>query len=291
MTAILLRRKKLGAASCTGISEKSQQGIYTVRNWVDDDVPAGVDAEGYVFRWGCTSTLPTVYNHRTVVNEAKAIHWCTDKRASRLAMQEAGVSVPKTWGSEEDFGEQLFPRGYPIEYNGPMYVARKSQHAQGRDLVYGNPAVVAQALLNWEEGYISEFINKVAEYRVYVVQGRAVGVGNKTPADPTAIAWNMAQGGSFANVRWGSWPLAVVEEALKAVAISGLDFAGADVMVDADGKVYVLELNSAPSLGPYMQGCFAKAFDYIIANGKEALPPIRVWKRWQSYVHPAIWSG
>lgn len=288
MTAIILRRKGLGKASCQGISEKSQQGIGIVRNWLRPDWQGqgGISNPLIVFRWGCTSNVPDAPgNPANVINSAKAIHWCTDKRASRLAMQEAGVFVPDTYPTEQF---QLRQRD---GYN--KWVLRPSRHAQGRNLVSGTDYDICSALEHgstYTGGYVSRLIDKVAEYRVYIVQGRVVGVGNKTPADPTAIAWNMAQGGSFANVRWGEWPLAVVQEALKAVTLSGLDFAGVDVMVDAEGKVYVLELNSAPSLGPYMQGCFAKAFDYIIANGKDALP-YQGTPSWKLYIHPAIWSG
>ena len=70
--------------------------------------------------------------------------------------------------------------------------------------------------------------------------------------------------------------------------MSGLDFGGVDVMVDADGKAYVLEINSAPSLtSPYRQECMAKCFDYIVENGKGMIG-VKDDEDWKDFVHPAV---
>ena len=77
--------------------------------------------------------------------------------------------------------------------------------------------------------------------------------------------------------------------AIEAFNLSSLDFGGVDVMVDADGEVYVLEINSAPSLtSPYRQECFAKAFDYIILNNKERIPLIDGRGGYTKFIHPAL---
>jgi glutathione synthase/RimK-type ligase-like ATP-grasp enzyme len=137
--------------------------------------------------------------------------------------------------------------------------------------------------------YISELINKVAEYRVAFVSGRVCWVANKTPGDPSSVAWNVAQGGRFDNVRWGEWPLRVVRVAREAFMLSGLDFGGVDVMTDADGQAYVLEINSAPSqTSPYRQECMAKCFDYIVTNGKGDLPITTERGGFRKFIHPAL---
>jgi hypothetical protein len=84
-------------------------------------------------------------------------------------------------------------------------------------------------------------------------------VAEKIPEDKDAIAWNHAGGGSvFHNVKWKQWPRKVCEEALKAQKVVGIDFTGIDLMTKGD-DVYVLELNSAPSLtSTYRQRLFAK---------------------------------
>lgn len=283
MNAILLRRRKLGRTSCREIAAKMQGYARVVRNWVAQDVPANLNTSGFVFRWGCTSLLPAVYANCTVVNTAKSISWCADKKQGRLDMQAAGVPVPETWDLDE-FVEE--------DRDDQLYVVRPPQHAQGRNLL----ALTNDEIMStnfpavYSGGYVSEFIDKEHEYRVFVCQNRAVWVAKKTPGNPEQVAWNVAQGGRFDNVRWGDWPLNVVRAALAAAKVSGTDFSGVDVMMDAEGQAYVLEVNSAPSqTSPYRQGCVAKAFSYIVANGKEHFPDVTEdVPTWKSYIHPAL---
>jgi glutathione synthase/RimK-type ligase-like ATP-grasp enzyme len=119
--------------------------------------------------------------------------------------------------------------------------------------------------------------------------GRAVWVAEKTPANKADIAWNVAKGGRFDNVRWSNWPLKAVKIAIKAFNLSNLDFGGVDVMVDAQGDVTVLEINSAPSLtSPYRQECMAKAFDYTLEHGKERMPLTEEDGQYLKFIHPAL---
>lgn len=294
MTAIILRRRKLGRGSTRGICAASTTGIYTVRNWKPNDVPAGAEVDGYLFRWGCTSTVPAVYSDRTVVNSAEAIHWCSDKRQGRLDMQAAGVPVPQTWAMEEFVALPHATAGSEAD-PGAHFVVRPARHAQGRNLEVVSYDTARRNLHpKYADGYISRLINKVAEYRVFVCQNRAVWVAKKTPGNPEQVAWNVAQGGRFDNVRWDDWPLAVIKAALAAAKVAapmGLTFCGVDVMADVCGKPYVLEVNSAPSqTSEYRQRCVAKAFDHIVQNGKADFPDVPSGPRrtYKSYIHPAL---
>lgn len=281
MTAIILRRRKLGRGSTKGIREQAQEPISVVRNWADD-FP---DGQLLVFRWGCTSNIP---EGSSVVNTAKAIHWCSDKRQGRLDMQAAGVPVPETWAAEAFRADYLQGIG-----KDGRWVLRPAQHAQGRNLVAGADSSLIDYLGSslYAGGYVSQLIDKVAEYRVFVCQNRAVWVAKKTPGNPEQVAWNVAQGGRFDNVRWNDWPMPVVKAALAAAKVSGTDFCGVDVMVDAEDNPYVLEVNSAPSqTSEYRQRCVAKAFDYIIENGKQHFDDVPDGPRrtYKSYIHPAV---
>lgn len=283
MSAVILRRRKLGRGSALGIANVSTTGIRQVRNW-KEQLPADTSI---VFRWGCTSNVGTegIGHQVDVVNTAASIHWCSDKRQGRLDMQEAGVPVPKTWGDFASFTSDNVPAG--------IYVVRPVRHAQGRNLWVLPPAAAAGQLASIGEGYISELIDKVAEYRVFVCQNRVVWVAKKTPGNPDDVAWNVARGGRFDNVRWDEWPIKVVVAALAAAKVSDTDFSGVDVMVDAEGNPYVLEVNSAPSqTSEYRQRCVAKAFDYIVTNGKAHFPDVELTPRrtYKSYIHPALWS-
>ena len=129
----------------------------------------------------------------------------------------------------------------------------------------------------------------MSEYRVFVVQGRVACVAQKTPANPDAVAWNVAKGGRFDNVRWNDWPLKAVRVAVEGFKLSSLDFGGVDVMVDAEGDATILEINSAPSLtSPYRQECMAKAFDYILENGKDRIHLIEERGGYLKFIHPAL---
>lgn len=308
MSAIILRRRKLGRAT-RHVAEAMKSSCKVVRNWRPKDWQntGGVMDALTVFRWGCTSSLTGLVasENTTVVNSADSIHWCSNKRQGRLDMQAAGVPVPATYdprvilasfgdGHEGDFQEAAQAAGIDKQW-----VLRPSRHSQGKNLLYGTMAeldenlnalyVGARRLYDeFLDGYMSELIDKKAEYRVLVCQNRVVWVAKKTPGNPEDVAWNVAQGGRFDNVRWSDWPLAVIRAALAAAKVGKLDFAGVDVMVDDGGKPYVLEANSAPSqTSPYRQQCLAKAFDYIAQNGKKHFEDVTI-ESWKDCIHPAV---
>lgn len=277
---IILRRRKLGRTSAKEIA-KHIPNCAVVRN--DQPVPnqaLHVVETPYLFRWGTTSNVPAGYD---IINQAAAIHEVNDKSGFRMKlMQEAPDTIPATFLSFEDLHDSQ--TRFPV-------IVRPQRHAQGRNLYKCDNAVELEAAIRrcGEGYYISQYIPKVAEYRVAVVSGRAVWVANKTPADPAAIAWNAARGGRFDNVNWGDWPLKAVKVAIQAFNVSGLDFGGVDIMVDAEGNCYVLEINSAPSLtSPYRQECMGKAFAYIVANGKERIPLTDARGGYKKFIHPAV---
>lgn len=147
-----------------------------------------------------------------------------------------------------------------------------------------------------EGHYARPLIQKKAEYRVYVVNGRVVNVAQKTPSNPDDVAWNVAQGGRFDNVKWGAWPLNVVDLACRIFPHTGLNITGIDVMVDHDDNAWFIEANSAPSLPfnsdgstTYRQKCVAKSIHYMLTVNKEMLS-VTTENGWRGYVHPAIYS-
>jgi hypothetical protein len=258
-------------SSCKGIAEFSKRGIKWVRN--DKVLPE----DNLYIRWGCTTNVPS----KNVLNTAAAIHEVNDKSTFRHELDKQDL-CPATWLNQEEVPDAVLRSGV---------IVRPVRHAQGRHLyLCKTKEELEQAVRACGEGYyIGEYIKKVAEYRVAVVQGRAVWVAKKTPADPAAIAWNVAKGGRFDNVRWNDWPLKVVKTAIEGFNLSSLDFGGVDVMVDQHGECFILEINSAPSLtSPYRQECFAKAFDYILDFGKERIPLIQEKGGYLKFIHPAL---
>lgn len=266
----ILRRRRLGRTSCREIARLSTTGIQCIRN----DAPQ--PEANIVFRWGCTTNV----NATTIVNTAEAIHRVNDKRAFRLLLDEHEL-CPATWGDLETFYEQANDMD--------RWIVRPERHAQGRDVILCNSRIEVEiACSRFPSYYISTYVEKEAEYRVCVVQGRVAWVANKIPDNPEAIAWNVARGGRFENVRWDAWPLKAVRIAVEAFNLSGLDFGGVDIMTRGN-DAYVLEINSAPSLtSPYRQEATAKCFDWIVNNGKAPIPVSTERGGWRKWAHPSL---
>jgi D-alanine-D-alanine ligase-like ATP-grasp enzyme len=91
-------------------------------------------------------------------------------------------------------------------------------------------------------------------------------------------------------MHWKAWPITVIEAAYKAYKLSGLYLGGVDVMVDKDGRSYILEINSAPShTSPYRKQCTTKCIDYGITYKNFAhLPPDENFKKYGKWIHPAL---
>lgn len=280
---ILLRRRKLGRTSCREIQRKSVTGLRNVRNDLFQKKTRGQKVD-WLFRWGCTS--PCEAEH--VVNKAESINLASEKYQTRVKLREAGLPIPDTWGEGEEVKE--FPRhGIVIR---PIY------HHQGRNFILAKSPEELQANLRGRRGYyLSAFIPKTREFRVFVIQGRVAAIAEKFVKDQTQLAWNKYQGGSFQNLRWREWPLEICKPAIEAVKAIGLDFGGVDIISVPDprkeGKIipYILELNSAPSLtSPYRQGVFATCFDSIVKSGSKASIPVDYenGKGYGKFLHPAL---
>lgn len=278
---IILRRKKLGRTSTKEFSKFCN--ATPVRN----DLLAKKVKEPikWLIRWGCTSVCEATHT----INKAEAISLANNKAETRKILQKLNLPkriVPNTWFDYASWEDS--------NYLGPVIV-RPIQHAQGRSLYYlKTPAEIETFFMNVphiliDKGYyISEYIEKEAEYRVFVIQGKVVWVAKKTPADPKAIAWNVAQGGKFENVRWNDWPLRACRIAIQACEALGLDFGGVDII--QKGKEFlILEVNSAPSqTSPYRQKCTGKAFDYLIKNNNQKLDTPEKVNSYTQFIHPGI---
>lgn len=178
-------------------------------------------------------------------------------------------------------------------------VVRPTHHHQGRHLKIANTGRELRGILNlraFRNGwYARDLIDKSAEYRVYVMCGKVLNVARKTPGNPNAVAWNVARGGRFDHVRWGDWPDAVCDVALKSFAATDLHFGGVDVMVDQEGRAYMIEINSAPSLPFNSDGSttirhtnMAKGIKWHMDNTWDTIEHT-VSGGWRSFIHPACW--
>lgn len=280
MKVQFLRRYRLGKGSTNGIlqymREYGENNASVVRNDTGNtDAPI-------VVRWGCTSHTGA----RITINPAESIHRVNTKDAFRKLLQDSGVSVPLSFFDKSSVLHHL------QENPGTRYIGRASKHSQGRgaEVITNIPE-----LSRSRSSYWSVIIPKQQEFRVYCFFGSVIAVAEKVCNDPSVLLWNRAQGNSiFKNVRWTAWPIDVIKEALKVHKLSGCDFEGVDVMVH-DGRPYILESNSAPSLTTeYRKQCFAKAFHDVINhirthNEKPAHNECDMSKtKYKSFIHKSI---
>lgn len=238
---------------------------------------------GWLIRWGYTGDAPRAT--RGVINEARAISATSDKTTFRRLLDEKGL-CPKTWVVE---GDVQFPA-----------VVRPRYHSGGRDVILvRNIGELRTAIQRVGAGwYAATYVDKVEEYRIFVVSGRVGWVAKKTPptqareGEARPVAWNHTFGAVFENVRFDEWPLKACKVAIEAFKFSGLDFGAVDVIIDRAGKPYVLEINTAIALeSPYRSERVAKCFDYMLANGKAVIPLVEARGGWRKFAHPAIADG
>lgn len=206
-----------------------------------------------IIRWGNTIEIDT--EGSIVYNTASAIKKATDKKLSREILAQAGVSVPRAVSPDSD------NINYPV-------IARPRRHAKGKNFVILRTFadLIRHHGINQENWYYSEFVDKVKEYRVHVAHNRVLNMLEKPNPGDGQIAWNRALNGeAFNNVRWSDYDGKVVHECIKAVEALKLNFAGVDVVVDAEGNPYILELNTSPTLASseYSMSRYAKYFDWL----------------------------
>ena len=276
-----LRRRGYGKDTCRELASVMSHDVSVIRNtrvYSHHRFP-----QDTVIRWGCTTPV----NARYEINTSQAIHQVNDKMGFRRVLNEHELCPLTTfsitdldpWGNETD------QHCYPV-------MVRPRTHARGIDIyICQTRRALAHTCHQLGEGnyYISELINKTAEYRVFIAQGRVLSVAKKIPEDPEAVAWNHAAGASFENVRWDQWPLRAVRVSVEAFNLSSLDFGAIDVIVGQDNRAYVLEINTAPALeSEYRTECLAKAFDYMLDNGKERIPLVEQRGGYRKFIHPAI---
>lgn len=286
----LLYRTDFGVAVCKEIVHYTTTGLEARYN----QNPLDPDAK-YVFRWGTTSNLP---GNPKVINTAKAIHRVYDKAAFRKVLSDAGLA-PKSWFSWKEYqgedgnismNEQDWSN-YPIK----KVLVRPRHHSRSEDMVLcDNPDLVVEAAKRLGEGnyYISEFIDKTREFRVFFCQGRIAWVVEKHPEDKKSVSWGCVDDEDdsyFEYVAWSEIPMSLAENALKAAAHSKLDFGAVDVVMDKEGRAFTLEINTGPQVTPYYAKCICKCFDYIVTNGPGDIP-VKDYSTWKNVMHPAIWS-
>lgn len=227
----------------------------------------GGEGHTIIMRWGWTGTMPSALQERKVVNSSRAIKRTSQKGQFAKEISDLGIG----------------PKSYPSEYSwfsdpedGDMHskwLSRPNYHERGRGIeVVSRELRRTQTFHLQHERYVRRLIAKEKEYRVYVFCGRVIQIERKTVADPSQIAWGN-EGSNFTNIDWSGWPVQAGEKAIRAVALAGLHYGAVDVIEDAEGTAYVLEVNTAPDLygrddgrPSYVQRVMARALRWHLNN-------------------------
>ncbi len=179
-----------------------------------------------------------------VWNDARAIERCVDKSMTSFLLARAGVPTPPTWAVEE-----LATAREIVEHErarGPL-VLKPLFGSQGRGLRLVHnaddlPPPADVAGVYYLQRYVGvERAGGFHDFRLLVSQQRVIAAMVRHAAH-----W-------ITNVKQGGRPVAVVPDAamrdlaLRAAAAVDANFAGVDIVYDADGQPLVLEVNSMPA--------------------------------------------
>jgi [lysine-biosynthesis-protein LysW]--L-2-aminoadipate ligase len=177
-----------------------------------------------------------------MVNSAEATDVCGDKWRSTLALQAAGLPMPRTalGLTPQAALDALDSLGYPALIKplvgswGRLVVPLPDRSGAESVLEYAAALPGPQSHL----GYVQELVDKPGrDIRVIVVGGQVLGAVYRTGE---ALRTNVALGGQ-------TRPCEVTPEITKlsidAAAAVGADIAGVDLIEDHDGRLLVLEVN------------------------------------------------
>lgn len=197
-----------------------------------------------IINWG---SQKTVAGNAKVLNKPGAVYNASNKLKALQLMDREGVSIPGFW---------THPRELPAFTKIVIRNKISGHSGEGIDVIetttQGAPYPLAPLY--------TEYIAKVAEYRAIVVGSEVVDFKQKkkrsSPRDEDGNiieeqrithdehVWNLDGGYVFA--RDGvTKPDGVDSLAISAVGALGLDFGAVDIIEDATGTLYVLEVNTA----------------------------------------------
>lgn len=237
----------------------------------------------WVIRWGNQAKIA---NGPKIINKKSAIKETCNKGVFRKKAADKGLA-PRTWLSIDTFLAWCNDEGADQAVS---VIVRPHFHSRSEDLYFcKSKKELDDAIAKvGPDYYISEYIKKDREVRVFVANGRVMIVAEKKPKDKKLVTWGCVEEGILDYTFWEDWEEDIIRVAIESFNLSKLDFAAVDIMVK-NGKAYFLECNTAPEVWAYYGECFGKVFKYMIENekGRERIP-VKDYKNWKNTIHPAI---
>lgn len=177
-----------------------------------------------------------------VINSARTVELCVDKAATSFALARANIPTPPTWTVQSEHAAHQIVRREAAR--GPL-VLKPLFGAQG----FGLKLIRREEDLppfHEVEGvyYLQRFVaverNGFRDMRLFVSHGKVIAAMTRHSKH-----W-------ITNVKLGARPEwlepddSMIDLALRSSAAVGADFAGVDIILDADNAPQVLEVNSMP---------------------------------------------
>jgi glutathione synthase/RimK-type ligase-like ATP-grasp enzyme len=191
-----------------------------------------------------------------VLNKRNGIILASDKLRALQTMQQQHVPCPR-----------VFTATQPVTHI-PV-VGRKTHHTQGRDVMLCLQQIDVQRAINQGCTHFTQLLPKAREFRVHVFNGEVLKISEKVLTDADkyhSVVWNFDNGFTFRQLR--NVPRALKDRlstaGIGAVEAMGLDFGAADIVLTDDSNIYVLEVNTGPSLAQNSLATYARKFGEIL---------------------------
>lgn len=189
-----------------------------------------------------------------IANKPDAVTLSSSKYNARMAIEKAGVRIPRCWMVGNVPADAVFP-----------LIVRPTHHFAGRNFF----VVENRNGLRQHEGcYASEVVDKSRELRLHVFNGAVIGIQEKPISED--IRANLAVNGDPWRVIGPSdCPKIAFDYSIKSVEAVGLTFGAVDIIRSKDGKWFVLEINTAPQISSqYVLRKYAQSIIALVSGKK-----------------------
>lgn len=209
---------------------------------------------GLVINWGRSNIPPT---KRKVFNRPGCIQYASNKIRFLDLMQENDIPAPIMLSSGEcldllEDGKKVMIRE-PASFGGRgITIIKTLEEFDG--IPFGKFAV--------------QFFPKKSEFRAHVWDGKVIALTQKRARKDTVrlpdqrYVWNHSNGWVHCRDNVEE-PEGIKGLAISAVTLCGLDFGAVDIMLNSDGELRVLEVNTAPGISGKVLDSYVEAIKLL----------------------------
>ncbi|MES2637738.1 MAG: RimK family alpha-L-glutamate ligase [Pseudomonadota bacterium] len=175
-----------------------------------------------------------------IYNDAKAIERTVDKAMTSFLLHQAGINTPQTWICESREAAHEIMQNEMMHANKQLIIKPLfGSQGQGVRLI-SKPFPLPMDLHVDGVFYLQTMIRSTHDYRVFVVNNKAIAAMRRS-----GEGWlhNVALGADCESID----DVDILTLAIQAAKALDIAYCGVDIIRDADGVLYVLEINSIPA--------------------------------------------